>query len=293
MNRNEIKKDDYLEVIFQDRNKSYGAYELRNNYETRAKKAVQGMLATILVLSIGLRVFSKSSEKIAETLKPDIIVTPVNITPEVKPEDPKPKEQEKLASTVKPLDAAITPEMVDDKTVVEPKDTAATPSDVIIDPNAIAGPIDFAGTGGTQVATDSSQILPSGDGPGNGVTTKPIVEPAPKQEPLPEIANIGTVEVEPEFPGGMDALVAFVSKNLVYPEKAIDNGYNCNVSVDFVVDEEGKIAQISSGKARFGCDAEAKRVVGLMPKWRPAKVHGKPIKCYFTIPINFTIEDAE
>ncbi|GAB6010619.1 energy transducer TonB [Viscerimonas tarda] len=103
-----------------------------------------------------------------------------------------------------------------------------------------------------------------------------------------------SVEVMPKFPGGTDGLLAFVGDNLKYPPKAAADSVQGRVFVGFVVSKDGSI---SSAKVIRGLspetDAEALRVVGLMPEWTPGEINGKPVDVRYTLPIIFKLSDDE
>ena len=96
------------------------------------------------------------------------------------------------------------------------------------------------------------------------------------------------VEVMPEFPGGPDSLNAFLSREIQYPPIAKKNGIKGTVLIEFVVEKDGRV---TNGKVKVPlfpeCDEEALRGVMSMPKWKPGKNMGKPVRCYFQIPITF------
>lgn len=96
------------------------------------------------------------------------------------------------------------------------------------------------------------------------------------------------VEVAPEFPGGTVELMKFLRKNTHYPKEAKKNNIKGIVYASFVIDETGKVSntRILRGLG-YGCDEEALRIIGLMPKWIPAQTKGKPVKCEFNLPIRF------
>lgn len=92
----------------------------------------------------------------------------------------------------------------------------------------------------------------------------------------------------PEFPGGEEALYAFLKQNTRYPKEALEYGKNCRVIVEFDITEEGNIENIHVAASRHpALDREALRVVGLMPKWKPAKISGKAVRCIYHIPVAF------
>ena len=98
------------------------------------------------------------------------------------------------------------------------------------------------------------------------------------------------VEQMPEFPGGKDALIAYISKNLNYPEQAVEEGIEGVVYVSFVVEEDGKIsnAKVLRGIGG-GCDEEALRVVQRMPNWTPGKQRGEALRVKYNLPIRYKL----
>ena len=92
------------------------------------------------------------------------------------------------------------------------------------------------------------------------------------------------VDVNPAFPGGQDSLVAFISRNIIYPEKARKDSTVGQVIVQFVVDEKGNVIDPKILKSLSPeCDAEVIRVLMKMPSWHPGKIKGKKVKSLFTL----------
>jgi len=113
----------------------------------------------------------------------------------------------------------------------------------------------------------------------------PEVEPEPIEEKI-----FTFVEEYPEFPGGDKALREFILNNLNYPEIARKTGITGTVYVQFVVEKDGSISDVKVVRGiGGGCDEEAVRVVKSMPKWKPGKQRGQPVRVYFTLPIEFKL----
>ena len=94
-----------------------------------------------------------------------------------------------------------------------------------------------------------------------------------------------------EYPGGFEAMAAYIAKSVVYPEKAKAEGVEGKVFVQFVVDTDGSIAEATVLRGVGGeCDAEALRVVKSMPKWQPATFKGKPVRSKYVMPIYYTLK---
>ena len=99
------------------------------------------------------------------------------------------------------------------------------------------------------------------------------------------------VEENPEFPGGPEALQRFLTKNIVYPESAVDNGIQGRVMVNFVVERDGSVSGVDILKGVDpALDKEALRVVKLMPKWKPGKQQGKAVRTRFRVPVVFRLQ---
>ena len=98
------------------------------------------------------------------------------------------------------------------------------------------------------------------------------------------------VEEQAEFPGGMEAMYAYIVKNLKYPEAAKEKGIEGRVFVQFVIEKDGSISNVKILRGiGGGCDEAAKEMVEKMPKWKPGKQKGKPVRFQFTLPIKFEL----
>ena len=122
------------------------------------------------------------------------------------------------------------------------------------------------------------------------VVIAPPVE-APKEEEEEEVIFM-VVESMPEFPGGQQALFKSLGENVKYPVIAQENGIQGRVVCQFVVNKDGSIVDVvvvrSSGDASL--DKEAVRVINSMPKWKPGKQRGKPVRVKYTVPVNFRLQ---
>ena len=106
-----------------------------------------------------------------------------------------------------------------------------------------------------------------------------------KEEPF------NVVEDMPAFPGGMEAMMAFLIENVKYPADAKKQKVDGRVLVNFVVEKDGSITEIKVPKPGFpSLDAEAIRVVKAMPKWKPGYQRGQAVRVLFTLPISFNLK---
>jgi len=259
---------DYLDIIFDQRNKSYGGYELRKHYNRRAARAMFFVLSALL-LALGTHSFASRfrSEQPTVTLKdrpyeishvviPEKVVPPIEIDPPV-------------ARLQAPSVVFVPPVIVDDN--VE----ANTPTVEDLhdkQPATVENPGD---EGGIIPATQT--------GPGTAPGTD-IVETAVVVSTAPET----WVEQMPVFDGDVSD---YLGKHIQYPEIARETGTAGKVSIRFVVNEDGSVsdAKVVRGIGA-GCEEEALRVVKKMPKWKPGKHNGKAMKVYMTLPVTFSLK---
>ncbi|MEO7307348.1 MAG: energy transducer TonB [Ferruginibacter sp.] len=101
------------------------------------------------------------------------------------------------------------------------------------------------------------------------------------------------VEVLPTFPGGKGALDNFINNNITYPADANENGIEAVVTVNFAVDEMGKVSNphIVGNKVGYGLEDEVLRAINKMPTWTPGVIKGKNVKTFYTLPVNFKLDN--
>ncbi|MFZ4705843.1 MAG: energy transducer TonB [Bacteroidales bacterium] len=244
------------EIVFEHRNKLYGAYFLRKLYN---KHVTRALLISIAIMLVGLAYPLVSSyyalrrakyiEKSvsAEMLKMD---KPKEAAPP--PPPPPPEAEEQKVKFVAPI--------VTTDSVVE------TP-DIFNQDDLNKKPIEA-------VAVEEVSAA--------------VVEEVIEVEEAKPIFTI--VEEMPSFPGGEGELAKFLGANIVYPQIAKESGIQGTVYVSFVVDSKGKVTDVRVLRGiGGGCDEEALRVVRMMPSWRPGKQNGQSVRVQFNMPIRFTL----
>lgn len=125
----------------------------------------------------------------------------------------------------------------------------------------------------------------------NFMSVSPIYRSIPINNPNEKFTAI---EVMPEFPGGVMEMMKFILSNIKYPAFARENGIGGKCYLKFVVEKDGSIRSIEVLKGVAGCpvcDAEAMRIISIMPKWKPGTQNGVPVPVFFNIPINFNIKN--
>jgi periplasmic protein TonB len=269
----QIKSDSTLEdIIFKDKNKTYGAYDLRKGYlKTFNRSFFMGSAAFIfamLIPTLYAKLNFKDEEKkvtLADVMKikpppMDKTVPPPPPPPPPPPELPKVDTKKFLPPEIKP-DEEVKEEEPPPKQE-ELKESKIADETVKGDPNAVEAVIDE-----TPKVEEKVEI-------------KPVEE---------EVFTV--VEQQAEFPGGQGAMNKYLGKNLRYPPAAQRANVSGKVFLSFVVDRNGDISDVSVLKGLgFGCDEEAIRVVKSMPKWNPGKQSGRSVKSKFNLPISFVLE---
>jgi protein TonB len=117
-----------------------------------------------------------------------------------------------------------------------------------------------------------------------------VVDPVITPDPIVETKVFQVVEQMPEFPGGEEAMMKFIQKNIQYPDMERENDIQGRAVVGFVVNEDGSLTDIAVKRSvSSGIDKEAVRVVKLLPKFKPGKQQGKAVKVQFMLPIMFKL----
>jgi protein TonB len=139
-----------------------------------------------------------------------------------------------------------------------------------------------------QSSEDTNEAITGPSSPVSGpVATGPVMVAEEGDEG--EVFQV--VEQMPEFPGGMDALMAYLSKNIKYPSIAQENNIQGRVIVEFVVNKDGSIVEPKVMRSvDQSLDKEAMRVISAMPKWNPGKQRGKPVRVIYTVPVLFRLQ---
>lgn len=268
-----LTSKEWCDLIFEGKNKKYGAYYLRKTSSKRHLRAlaivVISITTIVLVMVFGARLkafFTPKHEAIEEAVK----MTAVDL------ETPKP-EQEIVETPPPPppeLKAAIkfTAPVIDkDATDEEDMKTQeeVTKSEAIVFSKDIEG------------SNDENAVDPNTLDKVETVTAEPVV-----QKPF-EVA-----EVMPTFPGGEKELMKFLYDNLKYPVVDMEQGTQGRVTLRFVVGVDGSISDVEVQRSLSPtCDKEAVRVVKAMPKWIPGRQNGKPVPVYFSLPVRFKLEN--
>ena len=139
------------------------------------------------------------------------------------------------------------------------------------------------------VETETIEINTEDDKDVEVVIAPPVEAPVEEEE---EEVIFMVVETMPEFPGGQQALFKYLGENVKYPVIAQENGIQGRVICQFVVNKDGSIVDVVvvRSSSEPSLDKEALRVINSMPKWKPGKQRGKPVRVKYTVPVNFRLQ---
>ena len=275
MDSNIAAKASLDDIVFEGRNKAYGAYLLRRLYNNHITKAA--IIATVLfLLFISIPLIAKMIQGEEEVVMDERIITEVDLAPpppidEATPPPPPPPPPD-LPPPPPPVRATVkyTPPIVK-------RDNEVTQEEEIPDVEVLTE-ID-AGVKTVEGSKNAPVDLGEIDGTSNVVAE--VVEEKPYTY----------VEQMPTFPGGESEMLKYLGKNIRYPAAAQRAGIEGIVVLSFVVSRTGEISEIEViKKLGGGTDEEAVRVVKSMPKWTPGKQNGRTVPVRYTLPVRYTIK---
>ena len=267
MEVNKILSADILDIIFEGRNKEYGAYELRKTYNKRLTYALLGTAGFLLLMFL----IYFLANTISANSKKEMIVQDVQLedVKEEKRNEPPPPPPPKPPEPPKVEMAKFTPpKIVKDEEVKEEEK-----------------PPEVEKLEDTKIGTVNQEGVKD-----EGVVAPPVELEAPKKDDEDYDKTFTKVEIESEFPGGTSAWMRYLNKSLRYPQEAIDNEVQGNVIVQFIVDKEGNVSDVEAVSGPSELRDEAVRVIKKSGKWTPAVQNGRQVKSYKKQPIVFRLE---
>lgn len=275
----DLSSKEWCDIVFDGKNKEYGAYQLR---ATSVKRHTKALLSVVIVLALILTaiilvmtgVFKSADEDInAKNEQEEVIMAPEDIPeeeeqmeiPEQKPEEV--QAEEEVAAT----------QAVTEVKIVETVDKAREVKDQeqVLENTAQLGADDHKGV--EDVNRDR--------------VVKEVVEVKPVEKPKEEgPLSVAMVEQKPSFPGGESAMYKWLQDNIIYPAAASEEGVQGKVTVQFIVEKDGSITHVQVVRGKHpALDAEAARVIRKMPRWTPGRNNGQPVRVTYHLPVQFKL----
>lgn len=280
MSKIDLISGNWSELVFDGRNKAYGAYDLRQKTGNRNMWAalILLLLAVVIWGVLKWKAYSDEQARIAALNEAENKMTEIiqaeeeDVADEKEEEVVYVEEQQEVQQEVMATEAFQVPEIKEDDKV----SNEITSTEEHVNSDAAIG---FSNEEGTEGATETRHM-------------EAIVTQAPVEVKKPEVEKpFDVVEVMPSFPGGQGELMKYLASNIKYPVVAQENGIQGRVVVKFVVEPDGSISNVVVVKSVDpSLDKEAVRVVKSMPKWIPGQNNGQKVRVNFNVPVSFKLQ---
>lgn len=278
----DLSSKEWRDIVFEGKNQDFGAYEMRSGSTKRHNRAMIIVIVALAIILTFLIMYMKgvfAAPEEAETVAAvDVELTQMETPEEVQEEEeeqiiiPEPEpEVPQIEEDVKQqlLTEAVIVDVVEDDKKMQDQDKIKEDDSKISIKNVTEGAEDF---------TSQDQLKKE----------VVVVEEPVKHEPA---KIFEAVEQMPTFPGGEAALYKFLSDNINYPAAAAEEGVSGRVVVRFVVTKTGAIDQVTIARGKHpALDKEAMRVVKKLPKFIPGKQNGENVNVWYTLPVNFKLQ---
>ena len=281
----DLTSKEWCDLVFEGKNKEFGAYEMRMQTPKRHNKAVLYTLVGLLIVAAGAFGLAKYNEYRAEQQRlldearqKEVALDLSQEKEEEKPEEPiieekKPEiEPEQEIAQQKVTELAIVPDK-------EVKEEIKSQSDLEKSEEVFtAKNVESDNTSREQLENLNKQVKVE------------VPEPVKKEEPKKD-EIFKSVEQPPTFPGGDAALMKYLSSHLQYPTMAQENNIQGKVIVQFVVEKDGHVGDVKVVRSvDKDLDREAIRVCKSLPKFTPGRQNGQAVGVWYTLPVNFKLQ---
>lgn len=272
----DLISNEWADLVFQGRNKVYGAYQLRRGTSKRNIVSMIFVAAVAAVAYLGLAAYNSYQEaqkaKFEAEMEASLLDAKKEAKVEKKTETPKVEQVQKVEKVKSSI--AFTPPVIKKDSEVKPEEEMKT-QDELKETKTAIGAFDVKGNddaGGTLLKAVEDIAAP---------------EPPKHEEEQNKIFEV--VEQQPQFPGG--SVNGWLADHIKYPVVAAENGISGRVVVQFVVERDGSVSQVRVVRGVDpSLDKEAQRVISSMPKWIPGKQNGQAVRSRFTVPVTFRLQ---
>ncbi len=271
MSKIDLIDNSWIDLVFEGRNQSYGAYRLRA--ATARRNTASIIIVLVTIAAIIAIVFAKVAIENAMPKKV-AIDTEVELSKLAQKQEPKVERKEPIKVEVE--------QKVVEKVKSSVKFTAPVIKEEVEPEDELKSQDDLAKTA---VAIGSFDVKGNDEAAGEVLKAQEMIVQEAEQEQVFDV-----VEQMPQFPGGDAALFEYLSSHMKYPAIAQENGVQGRVIVTFVVERDGSITDVKVVKSVDpSLDKEAVRVVSGMPNWIPGKQNGAPVRVKYTVPVSFRL----
>lgn len=272
----DLISNEWADIVFQGRNKVYGAYQLRRGTSKRNIVSMIFVAAVAAVAYLGLAAYNSYQEaqkaKFEAEMEASLLEAKKEAKVEKKTETPKVEQVQKVEKVKSSI--AFTPPVIKKDSEVKPEEEMKT-QDELKETKTAIGAFDVKGNdeaGGTVLKA-----------------VEEIADPEPPKHEEEQNKIFEVVEQQPQFPGG--SVNGWLADHIKYPVVAAENGISGRVVVQFVVERDGSVSQVRVVRGVDpSLDKEAQRVISSMPKWIPGKQNGQAVRSRFTVPVTFRLK---
>lgn len=277
MEANKILKSDLLDILFDKRNKEYGAYQLRKGYNMRLLRSLAGVAAITGSMFVASYIVKNTGGGGHSQTLAVVDVQLEEVREEKKVEPPPPPPPEAVMQKIE-ITRFTPPKIVKDNEV---RDEEKPPELEKLEETRI-------GTINQEGVKDEGVVAPPVSDAGKGI----VGAPARNRDETDYNQTFTKVEIESQYPGGAAAWLRYLNKTFRYPEDAINKEVQGMVTVQFIVDKDGNVSDVEavSGPETGGLREEAMRVIRQSGKWIPAIQNGRQVKSYKKQPVIFKLE---
>ena len=278
MSKIDLISNEWTDLVFEGRNQSYGAYQLRKSTGKRNLWAliIVALAAVLLYLGLQLQRMAEANKKVENTQAVELAKLNTEKKKEAKVEKKEiiRQEPEKVVEQVKSSVKFTAPIIKKDEEVKEEDEIKL--DEVQKSAKAVGA---FTVEGNDEVG---GAVLKAKDD---------IAAPEPPKHVVEETKIFTVVEQMPMYPGGDAALMGYLRDNIHYPTVAAENGVQGRVVVGFVVERDGSITDVKVLRSVDpSLDREAMRVVKSMPRWTPGKQNGSAVRVKYQVPVTFRLQ---
>lgn len=280
MSKIDLISGEWTDIVFADRNQAYGAYALRKNTGKRNVIAILAVILLAIACQVGLTLKNIADEaaarKAAMNQVTELTALQQQKKKEAKVERKQLVKQEEVKKVVEKVKSSVkfTAPVIKKDDEVKPEDEMKSQED-IMKSGAAVGAFDVVGN------DEGGEVLRARE----VIAQEPV---KPKEE---ENKVFDVVEQMPSYPGGMGALMQYLSSHIKYPVIAEENGIQGRVICTFVVERDGSITDVRVAKSVDpSLDKEAQRVIKSMPHWIPGKQNGSAVRVKYTLPVTFRLQ---
>ena len=272
----DLVSNEWTDLVFEGRNQDYGAYKLRKGTTKRNiwSIIIVALAAVLLYLGLQLQHMVEANRQVENTQAIELSAL---------------EQKKKEAKVEKKEQIKVEPEKVVEKVKSSVKFTAP----VIKKDNEVKeeDEIKLDEVEKSNKAVGAFTVEGNDEVGGEVLKAKEEIAAPEPPKPVEENKVFDVVEQMPSFPGGMGALMSWLSQNIKYPVIAAENGVQGRVIVQFVVEKDGSITDVKVAKSVDpSLDKEAARVVSAMPKWTPGKQNGSAVRVKYTVPVTFKLQ---